>query len=83
MVVVTDTTTAVMCRQCQAAVAVIKTSKSRIKEFFRRFVKKGVFADLRRYDRSAGLYPHILQWQSRFASIEKTKQLQGLDRTTF
>jgi hypothetical protein len=27
------------------AVAVIKTSKSRIKEFFRRFVKKGVFAD--------------------------------------
>jgi hypothetical protein len=57
MVVVTDTTTAVMCRQCQAAavvvcqaaavvaVAVIKTSKSRIKEFFRKFVKKGVFAD--------------------------------------
>jgi hypothetical protein len=58
MVVVT-TTTAVMCRQCQAAVAVcqaaavvvvvavavIKTPKSRIKEFFRGFVKKGVFAD--------------------------------------
>jgi hypothetical protein len=43
MVVVTDTTTAVMCRQCQAVVvaaAVTKTSKSRIKEFFRRFVKK-------------------------------------------
>jgi hypothetical protein len=33
-----------MSRQCQAA-AVIKTSKSRIKEFFRRFVKKVVFAD--------------------------------------
>jgi hypothetical protein len=52
MVVVTDTTTAVMCWQCQAVVVVecqvvvvIKTSKSRIKEFFRRFVKKGVFAD--------------------------------------
>ena len=44
MVVVTDTTTAVMCRQCQVVV-VIKTSKSRIKEFFRRFVKNGVFAD--------------------------------------
>jgi hypothetical protein len=50
MVVVTDTTTAVMCRQCQAVVVaecqavvvavVTKTSKSRIKEFFRRFVKK-------------------------------------------
>jgi hypothetical protein len=46
MVVVTTITTAVMCRQClavvecQAAVvvAVIKTSKSRIKEFFRSHV---------------------------------------------
>jgi hypothetical protein len=47
MVVVTDTTTAVMCRRCQVVVvvAVIKTSKSHIKELFRRFAKKGVFAD--------------------------------------